>query len=120
MADFKALQADLDGVLAKVNTWSASKEKNLSDLKVSHNTFLDTQNGVHSILPGFGIFLLLSYVDIAEYTNELKQREKQAKNKMEKISQGRLSVNSNYIQPESFLSFCLPLVLQRPRKVSKY
>jgi hypothetical protein len=46
MADFKSLQADLDGVLAKVNAWSASKEKDLSDLKVFHNTFLDTQNGV--------------------------------------------------------------------------
>lgn len=45
MSDLKALQSDLDLVFGKVHAWSLSKEKNLNDLKSSHNAFLDTQNG---------------------------------------------------------------------------
>lgn len=41
----KALQADLDAVLGKVNAWSIGKEKELNALKTSHSTFLDTHNG---------------------------------------------------------------------------
>ncbi|EKX40188.1 hypothetical protein GUITHDRAFT_113666 [Guillardia theta CCMP2712] len=60
------LRKEMSDAMARVNMWASTKEKELNNIKIEHTSFLDTQN---------------------DLTQRLKQREREAKNKMEKLMQ---------------------------------
>jgi hypothetical protein len=51
MGELKALQTEFDSVLGKVNTWALSREKELGELRSSHNAFLYAKNGISCGFP---------------------------------------------------------------------
>eukprot|EP00960_Hanusia_phi_P031347 749242-Hanusia_phi.AAC.3 len=60
------LRKEMSDAMARVNMWASTKEKELTNIKIEHTSFLDTQN---------------------DLTQRLKQREREAKSKMEKLMQ---------------------------------